>query len=350
MEDNSGNRLQSHRRKSAKLSDVACRAGVSTATVSRAINDPGKVRPEMLARVQTAIAELGYVPHGAARALALQRSLTIGTIIPTFQNAIFVRGLEALERRLIDAGYTLLLASSGYDLERELEAARKLMERGIDGLMLIGEDHHPALYDLLAAKGLPFVNTWVYRPESPYPSIGFDNRVAAFRMASHLIDMGHRRIGMIAGISKDNDRAAMRIVGVRDALDKHGLSLPPAHFIEQPYGIAEGKQGLRLLMDSAAPPTAIICGNDVLGFGALFEARALGMNVPQDISITGFDDLNLARHMEPALTTMRVPSAEMGRRAADYLFARLSGETPPAATELEVSLIVRGTTAPPREL
>jgi LacI family transcriptional regulator len=331
-----------------RLVDVALRAGVSTATVSRALNDPRRVRPVLAERVRAAIAELGYVPHGAARALASQRSHTIGAVIPTLENAIFAQGIGALQHRLSEDGYTLLLATSQYDLERELIDVQKLIERGIDGLMLIGEAHDKRLYDLLAAKRLPYVNTWVYSADSAHPCVGFRNREAAYRIASYLVDIGHRRVGMIAGISRDNDRAAERISGVRQALADRGLCLPDQHLIERPYDIGEGRQALRLLLDRPDPPTAVVCGNDVLAFGALFESLAMGLAVPGDLSIVGFDDLELARQVAPPLTTMHVPSVEMGRRAAEYLLVRIAGAQPPKATELEVGLILRETTAPPR--
>ncbi|MCG8511149.1 MAG: LacI family DNA-binding transcriptional regulator, partial [Rhodospirillales bacterium] len=253
-------RLQERPEARVRLIDVARRAGVSTATVSRALNEPAKVRPELAERVRSVIREMGYVPHGAARALASQRSFTIGAIIPTLDNAIFAKGIGALQQRLSESGYTLLLAMSEYDLEREPFQAERLIERGIDGLMLIGEAHDQSLYDLLAAKAVPYINAWVYRDNSPHPCIGFRNREAAHRIASFLIDLGHRRIGMVAGISEGNDRAADRISGVRAALADRGLVLEDDRLLERRYDISEGREGLRRLFDSAEPPTAIICG------------------------------------------------------------------------------------------
>ena len=333
---------------SVRLLDVAREAEVSTATVSRALNNSGKVRPDLAERVHAAIRRLGYVPHGAARALASHRSQTVGAVVPTLDNAIFARGIQALQQRLSEDGYTLLLAMSEYDLNREVFQVGKLIERGIDGLMLIGEAHDPALYAMLDAKGLPYVNTWVFREASRHPCIGFRNIDAAHRIASYLIDIGHRDIAMIAGVSRHNDRAADRIVGVRQAMAERGLQFPDALLVERHYDVGEGRQALRQLLDRPTPPTAVICGNDVIAFGALFEARTLGVKVPLDLSIVGFDDLDLASQVDPPLTTMHVPSVRMGKGAAEYLLARLAGEKPPNATELEASLIVRGTTAPPR--
>jgi LacI family transcriptional regulator len=340
-------RLQTERRSGSKISDVAVLAGVSTATVSRCLNAPASVRTELRERVGAAVRQLGYVPHGAARALASQRSKTIGAVIPTFNNAIFASGVHALQRRLSEAGYTLLLACSDYDQENELRQIETLVTRGVDGVMLVGEAHDARVYQLLAAKTLPYVNTWIYGAASVHPCVGFDNRDAAHRLARYVIDIGHTEIAMIAGITAHNDRAAERVEGVRQALEERGLGFSPDRLIESPYNIADGGLALRQVMGSARPPTAVICGNDVLAFGALFEAQRSGIEVPARLSITGFDDLELAAQLNPPLTTMRVPTIEMGRRAAEYLLARLDERPTQKCVALEVGLTVRGTTAPP---
>lgn len=328
------------------LSDVALRAGVSTASVSRVLNSPEQVSPRTRARVEAAIAELGYIPHGVARALASRRTRTLGAIVPTLDNAIFAACIAALQRRLKRAGYTLLIASSDYDPAEELREAQALLGRGVEGLMLVGGRHDPRLYALLNDKTVPYVNGWVYDVQSAHPCIGFDNRQAAGRIARHLLALGHRRIAMVAGLTRHNDRAAARVAGVREALAEHGVELPPERLIEQAYGIAEGRAALRQLLRLDPPPTAVIGGNDVLAFGILLEALAIDLPVPQALSITGFDDLPLASHLQPPLTTLHVPSAEIGSLAGDYLLARLGSEAPLAQREVEVGLVVRSTTGP----
>ncbi len=340
-------RLQKRVADRPTLHDVAAKAGVSTATVSRCLNKSDAVRAELQVRVRKAIDELGYTRHGAARALASRRAHAVGAVIPTLDNAIFATGIQALQDRLSKAGYTLLLASSNYDAAEELKQVQSLIERGLDGLMLIGEARPPGLYTLLDRKMIPYVNTWTYRPDSRHPSIGFDNRGSAYRIASYLVDMGHVRIAMIAGLTSGNDRAAERLDGVRAALEDHGLTLDGDRVIECAYGIGEGRLALRRLLAADPPPTAIVCGNDVLAYGALFECHALGIAVPGDLSITGFDDLELAAELTPALTTIHVPSEAMGRLAAEYLLHRIAGQPVPDATRLEVDLIIRGSTGPP---
>jgi len=152
---------------------------------------------------------------------------------------------------------------------------------------------------------------------------------------------------MIVGITAGNDRAAERLSGVRAALAERGLDFAPGRVIEAPYSISDGRRALRRLMAAEPQPTAIICGNDVLAYGAIFECLALGVPVPGRVSITGFDDLELAAELAPALTTMHVPSEDMGRLAADYLLDRIDGQPTPGATKLDVDLIIRGSTSPP---
>lgn len=336
--------------KQVKLSDVAALAGVSPATASRVLNRPEKVGREMRERVQAAAATLGYVRDAAARALASRRSRTIGAVVPTLDNPIFATGVQGLESRANERGYSLVVASSDYRIDKELRQATMLLERGIEGLMLMGTEHHPSLYALMKTRGVPHVNSWVNEGDAEHPCIGFDNVEAATRLTSYLLDLGHRRFAMIAGMAAGNDRAAARVEGVRAALAADGLVLEEGRFIEIPYGVREGRDGLRAVLagDAATRPTAVICGNDLLAFGAMFEAAAMGVDVPGDLSVVGFDDTELSSHIPPGLTTMHVPSVEMGELAADYLVNRIEDQPVRHRTRVEVRLVVRGSTAPPR--
>lgn len=153
---------------------------------------------------------------------------------------------------------------------------------------------------------------------------------------------------MIAGITAGNDRARERVQGVRGALAARGLGFGPGRFCEAPYDIEAARQATARLLDAASPPTAIVCGNDVQAMGALFECQARGVDVPAEMSVTGYDGLDLAGHVQPPITTVEIPSAEMGRRAADDLMARVEQREAPLRVELGTRLLVRGTTGPPR--
>ena len=341
-------RLQKDAEIAPRLEDVAARAGVSTATVSRVLNQRVSVKEALRNRVLKAVEELGYVPHGAARALASRRTRTIGAIVPTIDNAIFSTSLQTLQDRLSRFGYMLLLASSDYNLEREQKESHALIEKGIDGLILVGETHLPGIYGMLGKMHVPYVNIWIYNESSPHPCVGFDNYGAAVHLAEYLVDIGHRKIAMVAGINEGNDRAVGRSAGVRDALTRRGLAFHEGFYEERQYTIDEGRKAASAWLSHPSPPTAIMCGNDILALGVLFECLNRGIDVPGDVSITGFDGLDLAGHVRPALTTVHIPSAEMGVLAADYLIARLENRTVAEKTRLSTSLVIRGSTAPPR--
>lgn len=346
-------RLQKRSRRGTEglvtLKDVADHAGVSTATVSRVLNRQGKVNRETEVRVTEAVATLGYVPHAAARALASRRSRTIGAVTAALDNPIFAKGIQALEHRLELSGYGLLVASSNYEPVRELKQVRTMVERGIDAIMLQGDSHLPEVYALLQRKGIAYINTWVYDPAAPHPCCGFNNEAAGRNVTAYLLDLGHRDIAMVAGITSGNDRARNRIRGVRAALADQGLDLPPHRLVERPYSVSDGRDGLRELL--AAPgsrPTAVIGGNDLLAIGVLLEAQQSGLTVPGDLSIAGFDDIELSANISPGLTTVHVPVAEICTLAGDYLVARIEDRPARDHVSLEAKLVVRQSTARPK--
>ncbi|MGX0974614.1 LacI family transcriptional regulator [Roseovarius sp. MBR-51] len=330
------------------LADVARAAGVSTATVSRCLNSPAQVQEATRERVLAAVMALGYSPNFGARALAARRTGTIGAIIPTMENAIFARAIQAFQEELHEGGVTLLVASSSYSPKNEADQIRTLVARGADALLLIGHDRDPGIYDFLEQRGVPVLVSWAYDPAQARPSIGFDNRRAMAALANEVLRLGHQRIGMISAIATGNDRARDRIVGVCDALREHGLDPAALHLIETPYSIANGAGAMARLMALPAPPTAVICGNDVLAVGALQMARKLGLRVPDDVSVTGFDDIELATVVDPALTTVHVPHREMGRAAARLLVEMVGGGAAPDPVCLETSLCLRDTLAAPK--
>ncbi len=332
-------------RKAPTLQDVATKAGVSTATVSRCLNRPEIVVEATRSRVMAAVKALGYAPNFSARALVEKRTLTIGAVIPTMENAIFAEGIQAVQEVLQAEGYMLLVASSGYDPEAEADAIRTLAARGADGLLLIGLDRDQSVYDFLATQSIPAVAVWTHDPEGPIPSVGFDNASAMAEMTRYAIGLGHSRVGVISGKTAGNDRARSRVAGVQSALAEAGLAAAPV--VETTYGIAEGGAALTELLERAPDLTLVICGNDVLAAGALRSARDSGRNVPGDLSITGFDDIGLANLVEPSLTTVRVPHRAMGEAAARAVLALVAGEAAEGRA-LPTKLMLRESLGPPR--
>ena len=329
----------------AGLMDVAALAGVSTATVSRVLNGSASVTKEVIARVEKACSELRYVPNGAARALSSRKTRTIGAVVPSIENSGFAVAIGALQKRLHIAGYSLVVATSDYDSAAELREVSLLMSRGIDGLLLVGDEHDPELIAMIEQQSLPFIETWTLSEK--HACVGVDNVAATQALANHLLDLGHVHIGVISGRLQNNDRAAGRVAGIRRALEARGLSLTAEWTIERPYLISEGQLAMRAMLSSAVRPTAVMCGNDQLAFGALIEAKSSGLVVPKDISVTGFNDLDFARFLDPPLTTIHVPTDDIGRMAGDYLLARVNNEPVIRVNELEPRLIVRASTGPP---
>ena len=328
------------------LEDVAKRAGVSTATVSRCFNNSGVVHPQTRERVELAISDLGYTPNFGARALASNRTGTIGVVIPTMENAIFAQGLQAMEETLSKQDVTLLVATSGYSAEQEYVKIRAMVARGVDGLGLIGFKRSQQVYDFLSARSMPFVLLWNYSEISPHPCIGFDNHEAAAAMARRVVELGHRHIAMIAGRSEGNDRAAGRITGVIGTLSAQGLELVGGAPIECDYSFEAGEAAANDLLSGPTPPTAIICGNDVLAVGAMRGARHMGLTVPNDVSVVGFDDIDLAQAVDPPLTTIHAPHRRMGRAAARMLLSFSDLEAADARISFSTEIIERGSLAP----
>ena len=322
--------------------EVAARAGVSPATVSRFYNSPDIVRPPTRRRIEKAAGELGYIRDRIAGSLHNSFSGTIGLVVPTIDNTIFSELIEAFANRLREQDRTLLIAAHGYALDLEVAIIRSLLERRIDGVALIGLDHNIVAMDMLATRDVPVVSVWNYRGDSALPCIGADNFEAGYRVTKHLIERGHRKIGLVLPPRSNNDRAQDRAAGALAALAEHGIELDPHHNCESIYDIGKAKAVVTAMIGSD-PPTAIACGNDVIAQGAIYACQARGVRVPDDISIIGIGDFRGSAHMEPALTTLRMPATRIGREAAQTLCAMIDEGAPrePVRRAMETTLMER---------
>jgi LacI family transcriptional regulator len=326
------------------VSDVARRAGVSVATVSRAFNTPDVVKAEVRARVLKAARDLGYAPNAAAKALRMQRTHTMGAIVPTLNYDIFARMLNAFQARLSEAGHMAFLLTTGFDNRSLHEPARLLIERGAEALLMVGRIDDPALVALILERGIPTVTTYSYLGNGPIPSIGFDNYAASRRVVDYLIGLGHERFAMISAATKGNDRQQARVKAFRDATAAAGLGRQ-APVIEVTHSIADGAGAIRRIATDHPEVTALVCNSDVLAMGALAEAKRLGLRVPGDISITGHDDQEMAAMTDPPLTTVAVPAREMGIQAAEALLNASGDAQAVVGAELPTTLVIRGSTA-----
>ena len=334
-------------RSKPRLQDVALAAGVSTATVSRCINQPAQVKEKLRNKVNQVIKTLGYAPHGAARALASKRTHTIGAVIPTIDNGIFAKGIHHLQRGLSDVNFTLLLASSNYSQIEELHEVRSLISHGIDGMVLIGDEHHPLVYEMLKSQQIPLVNLWAYNKDSVHSCIGFDNKIAGRKITEHLVSLGHSQIAVISGIQNDNDRAQQRVLGITECLQENNLYLRPELIRECYYTAEQAGLAFNELMATGHPFSAVICGNDILALGVLGAARKMNIAVPQTLSISGFDNLDICTAISPSLTTINVPARRMGKLAATYLLNCIKNNSRDIThINLPAELKIRETTGP----
>jgi len=331
------------------LADVARAAGVSTATVSRYLNEPGKVSEKTRARVRSAIDRLNWVPNAAARSLVSRRSYTVGALLPTLAHEKFHQQLEAFQARMAVEGLSVVLACSSYDPEDGYRQVRALLARGVDALALLGDDFPPALFDLLRAKGIPYVITFGKHAESDHPCVGFDHARAYRMVTQRLLDLGHTRFGAIFQSTRFNSRVQARLAAIHATLAENGLALRPHHLALMSTGgpigrIPFARESLRQIMSRDPAPTAIICGNDMLAVGALLEAKAMGIDVPGTLSLSGFDDIEIASQLQPSLTTVLVPDRRIGELAAQYLIDRLAGRACEHPAMLDVVLVEREST------
>ncbi|MGH7117807.1 MAG: LacI family DNA-binding transcriptional regulator [Acetobacteraceae bacterium] len=326
---------------------MANTAGCSIATVSRALTQPDLVSNGVRQRITDAVRTLGYVPNSSARALRSLRTKVVGAIIPTLDHAIYARLVDSLQRRLAVAGVSLIHNTNDYNLDFEIDRVRLLLEHGVEGVLLVGATHRTVTLDLLAEREVPFTVTYALPKDERLPCVGFDNAKAGTLAARHLLGLGHRRLAMIAGITADNDRAADRVVGFLQGLAAQGISNEQVAVVEAPYRMDSGEAAMAHLLRTRPGFTAIFCGSDILATGAIKACGDAGLHVPGQMSVLGFDNLEITRFLTPPLTTIEVPARAMGEQAAEYLLASATKRQFLRRIELETRLVLRETTAPP---
>lgn len=332
------------------IKDVARLAGVSTATVSRALNSPERVDPDTLSRVLSAFSELRYVPHAAARSLRSHHTKMIGAVVPSVDYALYARTTSAIHRQVDSRGYALVLAEHHYNLKEEVRVTAQLVEHGVDALAFVGLEHDPALFSMLEDYGRPYVLTWGVDPSRRHPSIGFDNKAATYAVTQHLISLGHRHFGLLSAPLEGNDRAQMRGAGMRAALSEAGLKLDPRYVQHAPISLPAAEEAMTRMLALPDLPTAIISTNDIFAVGGMIACRKAGIRIPDDLSITGVDNTDLGATQSPGLTSVSTPIREIGQAAAVQIIARLEGQAYEAFQEFPIEVVYRGSTAPPRKL
>ena len=329
------------------LTDVARLARVSTATASRALSNPALVSEATRRSVLHAAKRAGYRPNLLARSLRKQQAHAIVVLVPALENPFYpeiIRGMEAAAR---EREYSLMLGLTLFDEAVETSYVELVRNQRADGILVLDG----GLQHLLDAEGrfqVPSVQVIERLPGVEMPWVGIDDKAASVKATRHLINLGHKRIGHIAGLPRCSV-TPVRIAGYRSALKAAGIGFDPRLVETGDFLLASGEAAAQRLMALPEPPTAIFCGNDDSALGAMRHLRSLGLKVPRDVSIVGFDDTHLAATSEPPLTTIRQPRHDIGRSAMTMLLDILAG-IPDVATQitLPVDLILRESTAPPR--
>lgn len=326
----------------ATIEDVAARSGVSTATVSRVLSGSVPARPETRERVLAAARELDYRPSGIARALKRKETRTLGLVITDITNPFYPQIVRAVEAAARARGYGIVLADGGNDPARELEHLDLLVERRVDGIVVASSRMTRRHADRLHATAVPVVLVNDSVAGSDLPAVTTAHRRGARMATEHLIWLGHRRIGHI-GAPAEQAAAGQRRQGVRDALRAAGLGEPLLAIGDG--GVAGGARAAEALI--GADVTGIVAYNDLTAIGALRALRRAGIEVPDRISVVGFDDIEMAAWTEPSLTTIRQPTDELGRWAVNRLLTEIQdGISDSRRVALDPVLVVRESTGP----
>jgi len=319
------------------IRDVARATGLSTATVSRVMNGNPKVNPKMRADVLKFAKQLNYVPNPAARTLSTRKSKTVAAIIPTIEHSVFAKYITAVEQTLGQHGYNLVLAISNADLAQELAAAEQLVAMGAEAFILTGADHSRDLLDLLERRGIPVLFTSIFDDASAVPTIGYDNTALAYSAIEYLQSNGHRNIAVAHGPTHGSDRTLARCKGVTLALSGQNT----ARLVEVALSVEGGREAAKGILEMTSRPTAILCLSDVLALGVMFHLQSIGLTIPDDISIMGFDNLDWSKDSHPSLTTIDLPATKMGEVAAQLVVDQLENNTPMNSVPLHANIVTR---------
>jgi DNA-binding LacI/PurR family transcriptional regulator len=329
------------------IDDVAAAAGVSKATVSRVISGTfTHIRPETRRRVEEAIAALNYRPSAVARSLSSSRTFTVGMLVSDVANPFYGDVIHGVEDEAITAGYNVLLANTNYNLERGLALIRSLIDRRADGVLIMSSSASDAWLEELARAAMPaVVLDWARRDIDAVSCVEVDFRPGIVEATAHLLALGHRRLGHVAGplnLKTSRDRRDAFL----DALEAGGVARGRVLVATGELTIEGGREAWCLMREERHTPTAVFCANDLMALGVLSAARAEGLRVPGDLSIIGLDDIWLAAQFDPPLTTVALPRYEIGALSMRMLLDLLRGASPERRT-VSTSLVLRKSTAAP---
>ena len=306
------------------IKDIAKKAGVSPTTVSRVLNNKPDVSDETKKRIQQVIDELNYNPNGIARGLVLDKTHTLGLVIPDISNPFFPEVAKGIEDKAKEAGYSVIFCNTDNHTQGEKEAIELMKSKQVDGMIvsLAINDQNKEELDELAAQDFPVVQIDRKIPESGFPAVVIDNQAAAYKATKYLIDLGHQKIAHISG-DLEVKPAQDRLAGFKSALQEAGLSCKEELIREGDYSSQSGYREMKELLDLSEQPTAVFIANDLMALGAYEAVFEAGLKLPEDISIVGYDDIEVASVIRPALTTISQPEYQLGVEAAKLLINNL---------------------------
>jgi LacI family transcriptional regulator len=332
------------------IRDVAKKAGVSVATVSRVFNASGPVSDHAEQRVRAVAAKLRYVPHSGARSLITSKTNCVGVILPDLYGEFFSEVIRGMDQASQQHGFHLLL-SNAHAGRRELEVAMRAMRGRVDGMIIMSPHLDAATLLANLPASVPVALLSGRMRGGDYDALVIDNSRGAQQMVSHLVSLGHRRIAIIGGAEGNYD-AQERLRGYRRALREAGIACDEELEVQGDFTEASGHRATTAMVNSPAPPTAIFAANDSMAIGALSALYEAGIRVPQDVAVAGFDDIPLARFMNPPLSSVHVPIAEMGMRAAQRIIESVSNGVPAKRRRevLPTKLVIRASTGGPARI
>jgi LacI family transcriptional regulator len=333
------------------IKDVAQRAGVSHPTVSRALRGDRSVTPETARRIRRIAHELGYIPDAGARSLKTSRTRVIGVLVHRVSDPFYSRVLDGIHDSLYPAGYSVFLASTNNDRTRQAEIIRAMIERRVDGLIMCSMFVRPQDLGTINPHGLPLVLIHNRAEEiTPY-TLYHDDREGARELTRHLLELGHERIAFL-GNARAGRVSQERLSGFRQQMQTAGLEISTEYIVHAASGLPDAAQDpVQALLTLDKPPTALVCFDDMLALGAMQVLHNAGKRIPDDWSITGFDDIALAELVSPPLTTFKQPKYTLGAQAVNLLLRAMNSpsldDPTPDTITLRGEIIVRSSTAPP---
>lgn len=332
------------KKNSVSVKDVALAANVSIATVSRSFNNPEVVKPEVRERILEIAINMGYTANSAAKALRSKKTKVIGAIIPTLDHSIYATMINAFQNKLSEQGYVVYILSCGFDASNIFEKVTLLLERGAEALLIVGDILDKNLESYLQKFNIPTVCTYSYHHESHFPFIGFDNYASTTTITDYLYSLGHRNITMICGPLKGNDRQIARVESFKNYMTAKQANYSVIECKDH-YNISFGRDTIKKIAQETPEVTAVICNSDVIAFGVLAGAKEIGISIPDQMNVIGYDNLEFAEYLTPPLTTLNIPAEEMGVLSAQTILSNLNNKQPLRSFLLETDLIIRGSTS-----